>query len=116
MAIQDHELRGKPTFVAEVSDDGGGTLVSLAGELDLSNAPALREILVSPEVSGAGSVLVDLNEVSFLDSSIIGVIVSACKRKRSEGGDFSVKCGPGLARRALEVSGLVEYLEIEAYS
>jgi anti-sigma B factor antagonist len=90
----------------------GSVMVTLAGEFDLSTAADLRERFVSPEVFDAEHVQVDLTSVSFLDSSSIGILVSACKRIRSTGGAFSVICGDGVARRVLEVSGLIEYLQV----
>ena len=101
-------------FSAKVTRrDDGLVIVSLAGQFDLSTAEDLRESLVSSEVLGASRVRVDLGEVTFLDSSGIGLLVSACKRVRSAGGRFSASCGNGPARRILEVAGLVEYLHVE---
>jgi len=91
----------------------GSMEVTLAGEFDLSTAADLRECLVRPEVIDAERIRVDLTRVSFLDSSIIGLLVAACKRVRNAGGSFSVDCGTGPARRVLEISGLIEYLQVE---
>ena len=64
-----------------------------------------------------GAVRLDLNQVSFLDSVIIGLIVSACKRARAAGSSFSVVCAlEGIARRVFEIDGLVEYLQVEGPS
>lgn len=101
-------------FSAKVTRGGDGlVVVSLAGQFDLSTAEDLRESLVSSAVLGAPRVRVDLSEVTFLDSSGIGLLVSACKRVRSAGGTFSASCGDGPARRILEVAGLIEYLHVE---
>jgi anti-sigma B factor antagonist len=114
MAIEEAALTGSPEISAEVWDESGVTVVALAGEFDLSSAPQLRECLVSSQVLAAERVLVDLTRVTFLDSSSIGLLVVACKHVRSAGGAFSVSCSDGMALRVLQISGLVEYFEVES--
>ena len=83
----------------------GDTLVlSLAGELDLYNAPALREALQRAVERSPKRLVVDLAEVTFVDSTILGALVEA----RSQlGRDAFALAAPGVkVRRALEVSGL----------
>ena len=55
----------------------------------------------------------DLRGLSFLESAGLGVIVSACKRIRASGGTFSTSCDHNLARRTLEIAGLVDFLELQ---
>ena len=112
MAIE-YRPAGQTDFAAEVREQDGAVLVELSGELDLATAEDVRETLVRPDVLGAPAVRLDLTQVTFLQSTAIGLIVSACRRIRSSGGTFSVTCAEGIALRALEVTGLVEYLQIE---
>ena len=113
MAIEEAALIGPADFTAEVRDEDGTTVVSLRGELDLSTAGALREVLVLPEVVNAPAVRVDLTEVDFPGSTGVGVLVSACKRIKASGGTFSVICGQNASRCVLEVGGLLDYLHVE---
>jgi anti-sigma B factor antagonist len=114
MALQEENSSEQPDLVADLCVSDGAVLVTLAGELDLSRAEELREQLAHPEVLNARAVRVDLSRVSFLDSVIIGVIVTACKRARAAGTSFSVVCAlEGIARRVFEIDGLVEYLQVE---
>jgi anti-sigma B factor antagonist len=99
-------------FAVEVSELPGLTLVELSGELDVSTAGALREALLLLELDGGLGIEIDLRGLSFLGSTGIGVIVSACKRVRASGGTFSVSCDHNLARRVIEVAGLVDFLEL----
>ena len=106
------DRRTDSRFEVRVAD--GVTTVTLAGELDLSTAPRLREGLAQPGVADALALRVDLTAVSFLDSTTIGLLVGVCKRIRASGGVFGIVC---VARssvwRLFEVSGLVEYLDVE---
>ena len=117
MALQEEHCAEQADLVPDVSVSDGAALVTLAGELDLSRAEELREQLVHPEVLRAHAVRLDLSRVSFLDSVIIGVIVTACKRVRAAESSFSVVCElEGIARKVFEIDGLVEYLQVEGPS
>lgn len=117
MALQEENSLEQTDLVPDVCVSDGVALVTLAGELDLSRAEELREQLAHPEVLSARAVRVDLRRVSFLDSVIIGLIVTACKRVRAAGSSFSVVCDPdGIARNVFEIDGLVEYLQVEGPS
>ncbi len=50
------------------SRNGGTAVVHLTGEIDMANAPALGRAIVR-NVTSAGAVLIDLTEVTFLDSA-----------------------------------------------
>ena len=113
MAIDEAELAGTADFTARMREEDGIMVVSLAGEIDLSNAATLREVFVLPEVLTAPAVQVDLTRVEFMGSTGVGVLVSACKRKRHSGGAFSVVCPQNPVWRVLELLGLIEYLNVE---
>jgi anti-sigma B factor antagonist len=113
MAIAEQDL-DYSEFGFEVSGADEVTLVELAGELDLATAPQLRECLAQPEILDSPAVRVDLTDVAFLGSTGIGLLVTVCKRVRSTGGAFSVRCGDGMALQVLEIAGLIDFLEVEA--
>jgi anti-sigma B factor antagonist len=67
---------------------GGWTVVAVRGELDLYTAPQLREHVVQLADDASGRLVIDLDEVGFIDSSGLGVIVACLKRCREQGGDL----------------------------
>jgi len=77
------------------------------GELDLACRDAFREVLA--EVSGA--VAVDLGDVTFLDSSCIGVLVGAAQRLHEHDGDLRIRKPADVPRRALEITGLAGWID-----
>lgn len=113
MAIEEAVPTGPAEFTVEVRHENGATVVSLRGELDLSTAAELREVLVASEVLNAPAVRVDLTKVDFLGSTGVGVLVSACKRVKASGGTFSVISGQNEFGRILEIAGLLDYLHVE---
>jgi anti-sigma B factor antagonist len=101
----------RPDFGFELLDAEGQMIVKLSGELDLSGAPELREALVQVSGGTGREVLVDLDALTFIDSTGISVLVMACKRIRSEGGVFSLSRLSDPVHRLLEVMGILDYLK-----
>jgi anti-anti-sigma factor len=64
-------------------------------------------------VFSASAVQVDLTDTTFIDSTAIGVLVSACKRVRASNGAFSVRCSKGGVQSVLKLAGLAELLQLE---
>jgi anti-sigma B factor antagonist len=96
---------GRESAVAGVDSRDGTVVVSLAGELDLYNAEEVRGALLDATAGGPGVLVVDLEEVRFIDSTALGVLIEARSRMADRNG-FRL-AAPGLeTRRALEVSGL----------
>lgn len=90
----------------DVSDVAGWSVVSVYGELDVATAPSLRERLVDLIGDGSTRLILDLEGVDFLDSTGLGVIVSALKRTRTQGGDMRLVCTQARIRRLFEITGL----------
>jgi anti-sigma B factor antagonist len=91
--------------VTGVERRDGAVIVSLAGELDLYNAEQVRSALLDACTGGPEVLVVDLGEVTFIDSTALGVLIEARSRLADRKG-FRL-AAPGLeTRRALEVSGL----------
>ena len=87
--------------------EGAAVVVAIRGEHDLYTAPALREQL-SALVADGQPVVVDLSGCTFIDSSILGVLLGALRRTREAGSAFVVVLGEGepAVRRIFEVTGL----------
>jgi anti-sigma B factor antagonist len=97
--------------VVGLAERGDVLVLSLAGELDLADAPALREALRRAVERAPKRLVVDLTEVTFVDSTVLGALVEA---RSKLGGDAFALAAPGLeVRRALEVSGLDRHFTIE---
>jgi anti-sigma B factor antagonist len=99
--------------VSGVERDGGVTIVRLAGEMDLYNAHVVRDALLAACAESPERLVVDLGEVTFLDSTALGVLIEG--RKALENRRAFLLAAPGLeTRRALEVSGLDRHFTVLA--
>lgn len=96
--------------VKDVRREGEIAVVALQGELDLYNAQRVRDALAAA-VEEAPRVVVDLADVTFVDSTAMGLLIEA--RSRLADRSAFVLASPGLeTRRALKVSGLDRHFTI----
>lgn len=89
------------------SRKGEPVLLTVHGEHDLHTAPELRRRL--DELIDAGSpIVVDLSPATFVDSSILGVLLDGRRRASEAGIGFTVAQGDGAVAvsRVLQVTGL----------
>ena len=91
-------------FSRKVTNVGDTHMVSLEGELDMATAEGLFDWLI--EVSGS-KVVIDLSELSFMDSSGIAVMVQA---RNALGDDVALTRPQPNVRRVFEVTGLSGWL------
>jgi anti-sigma B factor antagonist len=96
---------GRESAVAGIDRRGEAVVVSLAGELDLYNAEEIRRALLDTLADGTELLVVDLAEVTFIDSTALGVLIEARSRMTDRSG-FRLAAPGTEVRRALEVSGL----------
>jgi anti-sigma B factor antagonist len=96
-------------------NDAGPAVVTISGEHDLSTAPNLRRRLDNLLDEGTATV-VDLSPATFIDSSILGVILDARRRAAEANIGFAVvhANGADAVDRVLEVTGLRAELPVHA--
>jgi anti-sigma B factor antagonist len=99
-----------------VTASGGFTVVEVGGEIDVASAPELRECLHQTIDAGSRRLVVDLRQVSFIDSVGLGVLVGVRRRLLGHGHDGSLQlvCADGLVLRVLRVTGLERVLPVPA--
>src|ERR1700709_1722009 len=90
-----------------VFDVGEIHVVSLVGEVDLGTAEGLVDWLV--DVSGS-LVVVDLSQLTFMDSSGITAVVQARARVEQEGSELRLTRALPNVERVLEIVGLTEWV------
>jgi anti-sigma B factor antagonist len=81
-------------------------VIAVSGEIDVATAPQLRECLHSVIAVGKSTVVLDLLDVTFLDSTALGVMVGALKRCRELGGDLHVVVADPRIMKIFEITGL----------
>jgi anti-sigma B factor antagonist len=91
------EVRGAPT----------APVVVVRGEIDVATSPELRNHLATLVTRGAKDITLDFGEVSFVDSSGLGVLVGTYKRLREEQlGSIRIVNSQASVRKVFEITGL----------
>jgi anti-sigma B factor antagonist len=94
-----------------IQEEGSAAVVVVgSGELDAFAAPALSSELDA--VRGRGGVVVDLSRVSFMDSTILGLVVRATRELDEAGTQVRIVLPSGPARRIFEITALDTVLPV----
>jgi anti-sigma B factor antagonist len=86
--------------------------LEVTGELDLACAPWLREQLEALFVGGASSLVVDLSGATFLDSTALGILVTALNRSREREGTVHLVVQEPQILRVLTITGLKDEFSV----
>ena len=97
------------TFAAEQSEVGI-CMIRARGEVDLAAAPKFQEAIDAAIESKPTSMLIDLSEVTFLDSSGIRVLVDAQRRLKEAGASFTIDGMSPALTRVFEIAGVIDLL------
>lgn len=90
----------------ETSDHG----LRAVGEIDAHTAPTLAAAIDA----AAPTVRLDLSGVEFVDSSGLRVLIDAHQRMQEAGGSLTIATPSPAVKRLLEISGVDDYLVVEA--
>jgi anti-sigma B factor antagonist len=85
-------------------------VVSLAGEHDLHTAPKVQQELRSVIAAGARTAVVDLTETTFLDSSILSVLLST-RKELHDGGRLLLVTDDATVKRVFETAGVDRFFD-----
>lgn len=86
--------------------EGEVTVVRPSGEVDVFTAPALREFLLELLDGGMRKLVVDLSDVSFLDSTGLAVLVGIWQRLRNHEGFFALAAANANVTQVLRTTRL----------
>jgi anti-sigma B factor antagonist len=84
----------------------GATVVAPTGRLDVAGAPALREAVAALAGDGAPRVVIDMEGVSFVDSTGLGSVIAALKQVRNKQGELRLAAPNQQVRVVLELTTL----------
>ena len=100
-------------FSLHVAEQDGRTVVTPKGELDMSSAPELEQVII-PRLRDAAWVVLDLRALDFIDSSGLRVVVGAHRTAEERGGRFTCVRGAtgSTVHRIVEIAGIDGVIEM----
>jgi anti-sigma B factor antagonist len=100
------------SFRCETGHDGDGWWVRPIGELDLDTAPRLEQELKATREAGARRVVLDLRELTFMDSTGLRLVIQWDRAAREEGFEFAIVPGPEVIQRVFRLTGMDDQLHV----
>jgi anti-anti-sigma factor len=101
-----------PSFDLRVVRNGRSTRIAPCGELDIATTPELEQALADAAADEVTEIVLDLRELTFMDSSGLRTLAEANTRADESGVALSIWRGPRQIERVLEISGLGELLPL----
>ena len=101
---------GFEVFVAHVESGNGATKIVLSGELDMATVPILDEYLTRVETDEVAEIVVDLREVTFIDTVGLRAFLAARDRAEANGRQLVLTGAGPRVRRVFEITGFESLL------
>jgi anti-anti-sigma factor len=99
-------------FDITVEQRGSAVHLRLRGELDISTATRLEDDLQRIEAERPELIVLDLKELSFMDSTGLRLLITADARAREGGRELAIVQGNDMVQRVLRLTRLDERLHI----
>jgi anti-sigma B factor antagonist len=96
-----------------VRSERGVVIVAVTGEIDISTVTQLRERLFELADNG-GTLIIDLNRVTFIDSAGLGALVGTARRVAKHGGSLHAVCSRPQTRKLLWMTGVDRRIPLAA--
>ena len=96
-----------------VRRERGVVIAAVTGDIDMSTVAGLRERLFELADSGQ-PLIVDLNRVTFIDSTGLGVLIGAARRAAAHGTSLHAVCSRPQTRRLLWLTGVDRRIPLTA--
>jgi anti-sigma B factor antagonist len=94
--------------------DDEAWLVTVSGEADVATAPAVSAALDRALSAGARSITLDLTDATFVDSTVLGLFIDACRCIHQRQGRFSVQSDDRNVRKVFMITGVDRVLGLNA--
>ena len=92
----------------------GRTIVSVGGEIDVYTAPKLRDKITELVGEGHHQLVIDMENVDFLDSTGLGVLVGGLKKLRAHDGSMQLICTQERLLKIFRITGLAKVFAIHS--
>jgi anti-sigma B factor antagonist len=99
-----------PLFEVESSEENDSIIIRVRGELDLAQMPLLDEVLASSEAGRSGRIVLDLDQLTFIDAAGLHCLVAASSRSAESDERIRMTRGNGDVAAILQLTSLDQTL------
>ncbi len=96
----------------QVREVGNVVILDINGEIDLYNAPEIKETIKNQMEQGKNQIIINLDKVSYIDSSGIGVLISSLSNLKKAGGGLKIIHVYASVRKVFELTKLTSFFDI----
>lgn len=93
-------------------ESGDVVIFDINGEIDLYNAPEIKEKIKEEMNNGKVNIIINLDKVSYIDSSGIGVLISSLSNLKKVGGALKLINVYASVRKVFELTKLTSFFDI----
>lgn len=97
-------------FRIDASEQGATSTIELHGEWDLAQQSAITDAIAQALDRRPACLVLDLSQLSFIDSSGIHAVISTRKRCAAQATHLVIVPGPRAVQRVFEICGLIDVL------
>ena len=97
----------------DVATTDNQTVLTVKGEIDAYTAPLLKEKLLPATAKVAEKIVVDLNDVTYMDSTGLGVFISALKSTKEHGSTLTLVNLQERVHRLFKITSLDSIISID---
>ena len=95
-------------------NEGDIIIFDLAGQMDIYNSGELQKLADAYMTRGFSKLIMNLEKVTYLDSSTISVFISCYQKLKKSGGKFLLACIQGAPKEIFEMAKLHDVFEVYA--
>lgn len=93
------------SLLVEREDSDDAVLLTVYGEVDIQSSAQLESMLEAAQAIGPAQVVIDLDGLSFMDSTGLQLLVRAARRAAANGRRLELRRVPAKAMRLFELTG-----------
>lgn len=98
--------------IEKTVDNSEKCTLIISGEIDIFNGTQLKEAIDNCIKENKINVILNLNDVNYIDSSGMGVIIAEASYLQELGGNLTIKCSNPELKRVFVVTRFIDYFKV----
>lgn len=87
-------------------------IIRISGEIDFHTVPQLNALFNQELKTGVKDFLINLNQITMIDSTGLGTLIGMLKKTRGYSGEFKIVCNNPQIAKIFKMTGLIKIFSI----